>query len=95
MPVATGWKWTTGLLHLVVHFTMVNRRLFTTRIWEKFEVFLGRNDPVKMISGTADLSYNDPQGLLWNSGTKYWKQAQSDLVIGLFSFQRRLILVVY
>ncbi len=48
-----------------------------------------------MISGTAALLYNDPQGLLWNSGTKYWKQAQSDLVIGLFSFQQRLILVVY
>jgi len=55
MRAATGWKWTTSLLELFINFTMVNLRLFTTRIWKKFEVFQGRNDGVKMISGTAAL----------------------------------------
>jgi hypothetical protein len=73
---------------------MINLRLFTTRIWEKFEVSQRKNDGIKIICRTAAFSDNDPQGLLWNSGTKYWKLAQSELVIGLFSFQRRLIILV-
>jgi len=55
MPAATGWKWTTGSLDLFIPFTKVNIRLFTTRIWEKFQVFQSKNDRVKRISGTAAL----------------------------------------
>jgi hypothetical protein len=90
MYAATGWKWITSLLDLFIHFMLVNLRLFTTRIWKKLK-FLR----VKMISGTAALRDNDSQGLLWNSGTKYWKLGQSALVIGLFSFQTSLIVLVY
>jgi hypothetical protein len=55
MPAATGWKWTTGSLHLFIHFTKVNLRLLTARIWQKFQVFQSKNDRVKRISGTAAL----------------------------------------
>jgi len=67
MRAATGWKWITGSLHLIIHFTIVNLRLFTTRIWGKFELLQSKNDGVKRIDGTASLSDTDPQGLLWNS----------------------------
>jgi hypothetical protein len=62
---------------------------------EKFEGFQSKNIGVKLISGTAALLDNNPHGLLWNSGIKHWKLAQSELVIALFSFQTGLIVLVY
>jgi hypothetical protein len=62
---------------------------------EKFEGFRSKNIGVKLISGTAALLDNNPHGLLWNSGIKHWKLAQSELVIALFSFQTGLIVLVY
>jgi hypothetical protein len=95
MCAATAWKWTTSLLDLFIYFSMVNLRLFTTRIWINFKLFRLKTDGIKIISGTASLWDKDPQGHLWKSGSKYWKLAQSELVIGLFSFQTRLIVLVY
>jgi len=95
MCAATGWQWTRGSPELFIHFTMVNLRLSRTRIWKTLKFCQSKNDEVKLICGTAALLDNDPHRLLWNSGTKHWKLAQSELVIGLFSFQTRLIVLVY
>jgi hypothetical protein len=55
MRATTGWKWTTSSLDLFIHFTMVNLRLFTTRIWKNLKLFRVKTDGIKMISGTASL----------------------------------------